>query len=84
MFLPGQPFQGLEGLIGSGAVPPPGWSQGDGVGRDQFLSPETIAGRGDGHALFETPCWSLVRLEGMQHLRTTSQALFYKIAPFGL
>ena len=35
------------------AMLPPGQSRGDGVGRDQFLSPETIAGRGDGHALFE-------------------------------
>ena len=53
MFLPGQPFQGFEGLIGSGAVPSPGRSRGDGVGWDQFLSPETIAGGGDGHALFQ-------------------------------
>ena len=53
MFLPGQPFQGFEGLIGSCAVPPPGRSRGDGVGGYKFLSPETIAGRGNGHALFQ-------------------------------
>ena len=53
MFLPGQPFQGFEGLIGSGAVPPAWRSRGDGVGCNQFLSPETIAGGGDGHALFQ-------------------------------
>ena len=53
MFLPGQPFQGFERLIGSGAVPSTGRSRGDGVDGDQFLSPETIAGGGDGHALFQ-------------------------------
>ena len=53
VFLPGQPFQGFEGLIGSGAVPPSGRSRGDGLGWNQFLSPETIAGGGDGHALFQ-------------------------------
>ena len=53
MFLPGQPFQGFKGLIGSDPVPPSGRSRGDGVGRDQFLSPEMIAGGGDGHALFQ-------------------------------
>ena len=53
MFLPGQPFQGFDGLIGLGAVPPPGWARGNGVGRNQFFSAETIAGGGDGHALFQ-------------------------------
>ena len=52
VFLPGQPFQGFEGLIGSGTVLPPGRSRGDGVDQYQFLSPEKIAGRGDGRALF--------------------------------
>ena len=53
MFLLGQPFQGFYGMIKSGPVLPPGRSQGDGVGRDQFLLPETIVGRGDGHAPFQ-------------------------------
>ena len=52
MFLPGKPFQGLDGLIGSGSVPSTRGFRGDLVLGHEFLAPESVTGRDDGDAFF--------------------------------
>ena len=52
MFLPGQPFQGLDGLVGSRPVPSARGFRGNLVLGDEFLAPESVTGRSDGDAFF--------------------------------
>ena len=50
VFLPGQQFECFDGLIGLGPVQASWWLRGNGLGRDHFLAPESVASRGDGDA----------------------------------
>ena len=53
MFLPGQPFEGFDGLIGSGPVPTTRGLRGDGLEWNHFLAPESVTGGSDGDAFLD-------------------------------
>ena len=53
VFLPCQPFQGFEGLIGSGPTPSARWFRGNLAFGNEFLAPESVAGGSDGDAFFQ-------------------------------
>ena len=53
MFLPGQPFEACDGLIGSSSVPASRWLRSDGLGWNHFLAPESVTGGSDGDTFLE-------------------------------